>query len=215
MLQGIGILITLLLAVCIPAIFTEEHTRKTDQLILCSQYGKQKLFGAKVITAVSFTMGTAVLFILSLVIPAFIVYGTDGFDSQLQLSLPTAAWKLSRGQMTLILIGLCLIASLLKCAAAVFLAEKTKNNVTVMAVMLGFVLLCMFLHIPDQYRTASQIYSFMPLNAVSVIGAFGPRMVYAFGNYWTAWQTSPVVYVVLTAVLLIMGKWQYTHYQVQ
>lgn len=214
MLHMVGILMTLLLAVCIPGVFTEEHIRKTDQLILCSQYGKKRLFSAKVFTAVSFTIAAAILLILSLIIPVFIVYGTDGFSSQIQLSLPTTVWTLSRGQMMLILIGLCLVVSLFQCFVSLFLAEMTKSNVAVMAVMIGVMLLCMLLNIPAQYRVISQIYSFFPVNALYIVVVFGPRLIHAFGTYWTTWQVIPVIYLVIAVVLFFFGKRQYEHYQV-
>lgn len=214
MLQVVGIFMTLLVAACVPVIFTEEYTRKTDQLILCSQYGKKMLFGAKAFVAVSFTIATSVLLILSLVIPAFIVYGTDGFDSQIQLSLPTVPWHLTRGEMLVILIGLCLIVSVFQCLISVWMAEKTKNHVTVMVILVGVMLVCMMFNIPNAYRVLSQIYSYLPFRAISVGNVFGPRLVPVFCSYWAAWQIIPVIYGVAAVALWLLGKWQYEHYEI-
>jgi len=51
----VGIISLAVMAICMAGIFTEEHTRKTDQLILCSRYGREKLYWAKLAAGVSFS----------------------------------------------------------------------------------------------------------------------------------------------------------------
>ena len=41
--------ITFFIAICITSIFTEEHLRKTDQLVLCTKYGRKQSYIAKII----------------------------------------------------------------------------------------------------------------------------------------------------------------------
>lgn len=66
--------------------FTVEHTRKTDQVILCTRLGKKKLYAAK--TLAGLTVGVGFTLLLSLLMFGIIafLYGFDGYDTILQLS---------------------------------------------------------------------------------------------------------------------------------
>lgn len=209
MLQAMGVLITLFLAICIPGIFAEEHAKKTNQLLLACPFGKETLYRAKCFVGISFSICVSCLLLGLFIIPVFIFYGTDGFSAQLQLILPDAVWNISSGQMVLILLAIFIIVSVFQCVVCMLLSERWKSSVPVMAVVLGFMLFCLSFRIPGEYRVLSQLYSYAPLNILSVSAAFGCRTIPVFGHYLQAWKTVPLLYVIFCMVLLPAGKKQY------
>lgn len=93
---------TMFIAICLSTVFIIEHTRKTDQLILCSRYGKKKLYLAKLFVGLTVGLGFALLLsILFLGIIDFL-YGLDGFDVILQFVL-LRPFALFVGQAVIIL----------------------------------------------------------------------------------------------------------------
>lgn len=210
----VGFIQIMMIAICIPAIFSEEHTRKTDQLILSSDLGKKTLYLAKIFTGLTISMITIVIFYLAIIIPSFLIYGTQGFHGQIQLVLPTVSWNLTVGEMVCILIGLGMTMSILVCAAAMFLAEKFRSSVAVIAILLGFVIFSMVFHVPEQYRILEYIWSYMPTSLSSVWEVFGTKLISVFGGYFTIWQSAPVFYLILTVILTVGGYFVYSRYQV-
>ena len=116
-----GLLLLLGIAVCVPQIFSEEYSRKTDQLIASSPLGKKPLYLAKIFTGLTFGLGLA-LFLAGITAAAvFAVYGTDGFETAIQLDYPGLSWNITVGEAALILTGIYLLSALLLGSAAMLL----------------------------------------------------------------------------------------------
>lgn len=105
------IMISFLTAICIPPVSADEHSRRTDQVILCTRFGRRPAFLAKIIAAASFAMCAVLLLFASAAVPSFLIYGTEGFQAQIQVSLPGCSWDLTMGQAVLILTGISLAAA--------------------------------------------------------------------------------------------------------
>ncbi len=210
----VSAMLTFLIAVCISSVFSSEHTGKTDQLILCSRFGKAPVYLAKLFAGITFSLAASLLMLLSAAVPSFLLYGTEGFDVPIQILVPLASWDMTMGEAVLILSGLCLTASLLHCCAALFFSEWFKSSVPAMGILLGFLLLSGFLNIPGSYRIASQIWDFVPLNLVSPGGTIhNNRLVPFFGTYLTSWQAGPIFYLLLCILLLAAGYRVYSRWQ--
>ncbi len=214
MLAVIGLLQVLLAAICIPGIFADEHSRKTDQLVLCTNLGRKQIYLAKIFTGVTFSVITTIGIALTACIPTFIIFGTDGFTVPAQMINALFSWRITAGEVFLILGGLCILAAMLHCAAAMLLAEWSKSNVAPMAVMVGFMLASMLINIPDQYRILAQAWDCIPGNVISASGPFGVRLFHLFGRYLTTWQAVPFIWLAFIAAMLALGYKLYRNYQV-
>ncbi|HIZ21986.1 MAG TPA: ABC transporter permease [Candidatus Blautia faecigallinarum] len=210
LMYTLGIMQALLIAICVPGIFSEEHVRKTSPLLLTSAFGKRKLYLAKLFTGVTFSLGTDLLLCAAVILPTLLIYGGDGFFSQIQTLNPLYPWNLTAGQAVLILIGITLASSLLYCGAVCVLGEKCKSSIPAIAVALGFILAGMLFNIPDTYPLASQIWDCIPINMAAVWGAFSDNLIPLFGRYFTQWQIAPAVYIALFFLLAVLGAKIYT-----
>ena len=211
----LGMMQTLLTAICIPAIFSEDHLRKTAVLTRSSRYGRKPLFWAKMFTGLSFSVGSTVLMYPFFLIPVFAFYGTGGFQAQLQLFQPNDVWLLTAGEMFLILTGLSLVTALLHGAVAMVLGERLKSNMIPMAVMVGFLLFSALFNVPEQYRILSQIWDYVPANLLAHWGAFSDSLVPIAGHYLREWQAAPVVYLAAAAALVGVCRRVYGRYQAE
>lgn len=124
----VNYMIFLMIAICLSNMFSVEHLRKTDAIILCSQYGKKHLYLAKILAGATFGVITASLILGVTVISSILVYGADGYDAALQLIYPLSSWKVSIGESIIILFGVLLIISVLYSVAVMVLSEMIKNS---------------------------------------------------------------------------------------
>lgn len=207
----INYMILLMLAICLSNVFSVEYLRKTDAIILCSQYGKKHLYLAKVLAGISFGVIIAILFFGITAISSICVYGADGFSAALQIAFPLSSWNISVGESVLVLLFVLLIISVLYSVAIVILSEILKNSVAVMAIPVGIMILTMMIDIPYQFRIASQIYDLLPTNLLTV---WDDRLVSVLGKYLTNFQIAPILYLIIIIVLFFVGKRVYLKHQI-
>ncbi|WP_308567900.1 ABC transporter permease subunit [uncultured Eubacterium sp.] len=210
----INFMILLMLAICLSNVFSVEYLRKTDAIILCSQYGKKHLYLAKVLAGISFGVIIAILFFGITAISSICVYGADGFSAALQIAFPLSSWNISVGESVLVLLFVLLIISVLYSVAIVILSEILKNSVAVMAIPVGIMILTMMIDIPYQFRIASQIYDLLPTNLLTVWELWDDRLVSVFGKYLTNFQIAPILYLIIIIVLFFVGKRVYLKHQI-
>ena len=210
----INYMILLMLAICLSNVFSVEYLRKTDAIILCSQYGKKHLYLAKVLAGISFGVIIAILFFGITAISSICVYGADGFSAALQIAFPLSSWNISVGESVLVLLFVLLIISVLYSVAIVILSEILKNSVAVMAIPVGIMILTMMIDIPYQFRIASQIYDLLPTNLLTVWELWDDRLVSVLGKYLTNLQIAPILYLIIIIVLFFVGKRVYLKHQI-
>lgn len=210
----LAIMISFLTAICIPPVSADEHSRRTDQVILCTRFGRRPAFLAKLITAASFAMCAVLLLFASAAVPSFLIYGMEGFQAQIQAALPGSTWDLTMGQSVLILTGISLAAAVLLSCAALLLAEIFKSSIPAAGILIGLLLISSFLNIPEQFRLLSQIWSYCPAKLISVTGSLlEPRLVPFFGTYLASWQFGPFLYLLLSVFFALGGYHIYRRWQ--
>lgn len=202
------------ITICLSTVFTIEHTRKTDQLILCSRFGKKKLYTAKILAGL--TVGISFTLLLSLLMFGIIafLYGFDGFNTELQFVLlrPLA---ITVGQAALILVALSFAGAALISVFTMMLSEITKNSIATIGVITGVLLITMFImEMPATLKLLSEIWYILPSNLVSLNGAFRYSIFNIAGNSLVAYQYVPIVYLVATIIFILIGKTTYNRYQI-
>ena len=212
-IYSINIMGMLLLAICLPGIFSEEHTRRTDQLLLAAPLGK-KLYRVKLLLGTVFGFGTFVLFLICGAVPAVMASGIEGFSGAIQLLLPKYAMNLSVGEMTLIMAGLLLVSSILNSVFAMVMAEMLHSGIAATALLTALALLGDLVRVPYAVRWREELVSYLPGQLVTVWEAFDVRLFSFFGTYLAPWQAGPILWAAAILLLALLGKWVYGRYQI-
>lgn len=213
-LELIGLMTLLTITICLSNVFTVEQTRKTDQLIFCSRYGKGTLYLAKMLVGISFAVGISLLYTIAAVLLVLVVYGGDGFFAAFQLIDSNYSAPISVGHAVLIGYGLLLVAALLIGVFVMVLSEILKNGIGTLATISGIIIWAMFVSIPYHYRVLSQIWNYLPSIFISRSGIFDCRLIPFFGTYLTNIQFVPFLYIVIAGILSVVGYKIYQKYQV-
>lgn len=205
----IGAIVMILVASCLSGVFADESRSGTDQLILCSQNGKIPVYTAKMITGTLFGTGCLILlYIITFAIRGGI-QGIEGFSADIQPIISNSPYALSIGQMFLIVFGTALLVSALHSLFTMLLSEYLKNAVASMLIMVVIMLLSIALDVPDYWRVIAQIHSYMPLNSVAVWNLVDFRTVPVFGARLNYYQVTTVLYLLLSAGIIFIGKAKY------
>lgn len=210
----VGFVVLMLVSVCLSGIFTDEHTRKTDQTILCSPLGKTTLYRAKIAAGISFAAICTILFFLLVLLCTFCLYGTEGFQAAFQFMYAQSSAPVTCGQAILIICGNMVITAIITSIFIMVLSELLQSNVATLAISSGLLILSMIVTVPKQYRVLAQIWNWLPWSFVEPRNVFGVYTISMFGHYFTPWQAVPLIYIVSGIVLAAIGKPFYQHFQV-
>ena len=188
MLGGQGLymmcmLLTFFIAISMVSVFAEEHSRKTDQLILCARYGRGKLYMAKILAGSMVVFGVNVLFVATAFAGKFFSYGPEGFEAAIQLvAVFWYPYALSVGETVMISVGLLLLSSVMVSIFTMLLAEVLKNSVGAMAIVVGGLFMARLASFPPSWGVLSQLWNYFPINMLKVDEGFVDlRLVNLFG----------------------------------
>lgn len=212
--QTFGFFVLMLNAICLSGIFTDEHTRKTDQIVLCSPLGKTKLYGAKIAVGISFAALSSALYIAFLFLSTLCLYGLEGFQAPYQFLDALSSDPVSCGQALLIAYGILLLSSVVTGIFVMVLSELLQSGIATLAISAGLLILSLIVSMPKEYRMLAQIWNWLPWSFLSPFNVFGNYTVSVLGHYFTPWQAVPVIYLTAGALIAALGKRIYQRFQV-
>ena len=210
----IGFLTVFIVSICLVGIFSEEHYRKTDQLILSSKYGRKEIYWVKFMVGVVTAFLISGFFVIITWIVTFLFYGAEGFDMAFQVIYAGSSYPISIGTAVLILYGMILCAGVFMGVLVMVLSEIFRNSTGTLALAIGVIILPMMVSIPEKYRVLAQLWSYLPSDIAAVWSCFSPRTVVIFGKVFLSWQIVPVLYFVIGGILAFVGRRMFVKYEV-
>lgn len=213
-IYALNFMLLLLIAVCLSNVFSMEHIRRTDQLLLCTRCGRKNLYYAKILAGITFGMIFAVLLFSVSAITSILIYGSDGFHAALQVVLPLSSRPVSVGKAVMTLFVLFIIVSILYSIVTMFLSEWLKNSAAVMGVLAGGMVFTMLVDIPYWLKIPSQLYDLLPTTLLIKGQLWDGRLLSVLGKQLTNYQSAAIAYTVMSVLLAAAGGKLYQKYQV-
>lgn len=205
-----NMMLVMAIAICLSSVFADEHLKRTDQLILCSRYGKGRLFFAKTAASITFGAACSVFTFIIFLLSAILVYGAEGSNVVIQICRPICSRSLTMGQAVFLMGGIYIVLGIVYSILTIFLSVAVKNAIAVMGIMAGGMLFTMAYQVPYAHRVASQLYSLLPTRILNVEQLWDGRLVTIFGLRLTNYQAAIILYVVAGVLLTWKGNhiWQ-------
>ena len=212
--QALGFFILLLSAVGLSGVYARETSDHMNQLLLCSRYGKKKLYLIKFAAGMTWIFTAAVLFILELFIAYSLNYGMEGTGEMLQLVKPLSMLPYTIGQMLFLCLIIYLTAAFLYASLTMMLSVITQNTLAVTCGILGYLIVDLFAAIPERFRTLQTIWSIRPNAVLMNTGFVNYRLIHLPGKMFLNYHTAPVIYAAVAAAAFMIGRWKYRRLQV-
>lgn len=210
----VGVLMLLFVAICLSNLFADEHIRRTDQLVLSSVGGKDPAYWAKILAGVTVSVVAATLMTLMIMGLNLGIYGAEGFEMPFQSFFSTYSYPITIGEACLIAYGVLIVASILAAVFVMVISELFRSGIVALSISAGLIILGNVILIPTQYRVIAQLWDWSPMAYLSTWNVFDSRTLIVFDNCFTSWQTVPVIYILLSVVLSVGGKYIYQQYQI-
>jgi len=209
--------VTFFIAICMGSIFTDEHLRKTDQLILCTKHGQKQTYIAKMLAGCIFTCGITVLYLAVIIVCFLWLYGAGDFSAMVQVDFyPVYSGSLSVGQTAVIMIAILILSSVAVCIITMGLSELLNHSVGTMAIIIAvFNFGARLVQIPLSYKFISKAWNLLPINLLKADEGFtgDVRLWNIFGIKLQIWQIAPFIYIIAGIIFFIVGKKKYCKFQ--
>ena len=213
-LTGILLVIFLISAICVSTVFTSEHRQRTDQVVLSCKHGRMATYFAKIAAGITVVTASSIIGSALLALMIVIFSGMDGLNAVVQLEIPQATYAYTFGHFILIQLVVMITAGILFSTFAMGVSEMLKNSMAVMGLMVGIFIYSQVEIVPPQFRFLSQTRAMLPSNQMSVWALIEYRLINIGGHYITGFVASPILYLIISAILIIIGGIAYNRFQV-
>ena len=143
------------------------------------------------------------------------IYGSEGFDTAIQIFYTNYAGNITIGQTCLIAYGCLLVTAFLISIFIMFLSELFQNSIAAISITTGMMIAGMFVQIPAEYRILGQIWDYLPTCFLSMWNTFDLRLISLFGRQFTSYQVVPLIYILIAILLAWLGSRIYYKRQVR
>ena len=212
--SGLLLCIMLIAALCLSTVFTVEHRQRTDQIVLSCRNGRKETYFAKLFAGLSVVTGFCLFTAVTLTIIVSLLYGLGGLEAPVQLEVPMSAYTFTMGEFIIVQFVIMVTSAILFAVFAMAVSELLKNSMAVMGIMIGIFVFGQLEVIPDRYRVLNQMKSMLPSNQVSVWALMEHRLIKIGSHYVSGYVSSPVIYIVISLILIVAGYISYNRFQV-
>lgn len=176
--------------------------------------GRKETFFTKIAAGLSVVLGCCLVSAALLTLLIVVLYGLNGLNSVVQLELPWAAYPFTFGEFIAVQMIVMVSAAILFAAFAMAMSEIVKNSLAVMGIMVCIFIFGQLEIIPPNFRVLAQMKSMIPSNQISIWSLLEYRLIGFGGHYITTYVASPLIYLAISVLLIIIGKISYDRFQV-
>ena len=212
----VGLMMLLFAAIALSSSFPDERTHRTDQLVLCTANGKRRLYWVKLLAGITMGFVGALLMTALTWVLCLCIYGSEGFDTAIQISFSHTNYadNITIGQACLIAYGCLLATAILISVFVMFLSELFHSSIAAISIITSMILAGMLVQPSAEYRILGQIWDYLPTCFLAMWNTFDLRLVSLFGMYFTSYQIVPLIYIAVAALLAWLGSRIYCHRQI-
>lgn len=210
----LGIVGLFVIASCMSGVFPQEYTRKTDQLLLSSKYGRKQLFRVKFMAGIFVSLFMITCLVLTAFLSSFFLYGLEGWDAAFQMYYVGSSLNLTIGEAVLITYMIEIVAVVFMAVLVMVLSEFLGSSVGTLAIAAVMIVAPMMVSVPEEYRFFSQLWSATPGDIVAIWSIFDVRTVVLFGKVFMIWQVVPICYLLISILLAALAEKHFINRQI-
>lgn len=203
------------MAVCIAPLFSGEYSTGTDQLLLASRHGKNRLIKAKLFTG--FSLAAAICLLLTAVTYIFsmCLFGFDGGSAPLQLYVPMSPYPLTMGQTALLLSICTFFAGILAAAITMLLSARLTSPFGVIILISLLLIVPLFINVSETYIWLYNLFHLLPTNMSSLPVATDGIQYEFFGLVVRPYVFLPLFAAAVSVLLTPFAYRSFKNHQVQ
>lgn len=196
--------IMILVCFILSPLFSDEHQKKTDSLILTSKNGKRSFIKAKIFTAFSCSAAITLLILAVAYLICMLIYGFDGFNASLQNMIGLVTYNFTLAEVILLLTVTTIFGSFLMMSITLFFSSCTKP-ITCLMLSLSVVVLGLFNGLTMEWFV--KLRMFLP-TAMGIFDDIITQLTWSIlgADIWSYQAVCMVAFVVGSVLLLLTSR---------
>lgn len=187
-------------SILIAPIFSNEFQTRTDQIMLSSKFGKNKVIKAKIITGLSLTFFFSTAITSLFLVEILTIFGIDGANVNIQILNPISTYPITMLQACFIVIAVVVLISMLFLMIIMLLSAKMKSSFGVIIISFLILFLPAFISITPKERFLYTIMQLIPIKAIEFSSIFSEYLFVFFNKC----ITPPVFYCGFSIIGIIL-----------
>lgn len=198
----LSILICLLVVTALSPVFAEEYSFHTDSVIYAARYGRTKLVTAKIIAALEIVVGMYLIFLLLNAALYLGVYGSQGWNVNIQSSLHYASstYNLTFLQMFFISVALNILGIAAMTIITLFISINLNTPVTALITSCVVCFLPVLFDFTESIPLLQKLQEICPIFMLHMNGIFSATKTYINIQ-------QPVIMFLFNLVVVCLFSW--------
>ncbi len=211
-----SIYLIILISTSLAMIFSSETQRKTDPMIRATINGTKQLYFAKVLAGVSYILACLIIIVTGFLSYVGLRWGFIGMQGVVQLYWPLAIENMTLWKLEGIILIMLIAFALLLAAFSLLMSNITRNGVATMAIVIGacFGIFALSTMVPVEKRILNQAIQWISPSVISSRLVYEYRLVH-LGRYFTVYEFVPILYVLLSIVMILAGYVIYKKHEIK
>ena len=209
-----GLFAAYAIAICIAPMFAGEYGMHTDQLILSSKLGKNKLISAKLFTSVSFCIIICLLFSVCTYLMCGFLFGFDGADAPFQLAWTLNPYPFSMAQASVIYSVCITFIAILMSGITLLLSSKFKSPFGVIIIISVMLFAPLMFSVSSDNILIYNLFNLFPSNMMYSWGVFSYIPYEFFGLSAIPYVFIPIFSALVSAVTLPLAWHAFKNHQI-
>lgn len=201
-LQVIALILFVTIINCVSPIFSSEYQGKTDQILLSSKYGKDKVIFAKLFTAATFSVIVSIATLFIFLILLLLLHGPSGFNMTLQTIGINSTYPLTVLQATFIAIAVTVFMALFFAIMVTVFSAWCKTPFSVVIVSFLVLLGPGLLNVSPKNRLLYQLIQLLPVKATEFPNIFSKYLFIVWGKVFTP-ATMYILFSIIGSLTMI------------
>lgn len=204
----------LAISICIAPIFAGEYSTRTDQLILTSKFGKNKVISAKLVAGVAFSALINIGLIIMTLVILIALYGFGGANASIQILDFISVYPLTILHAALII---CLISTLvvaLVSSITMLMSAYFKSSFPVIIIINLLVFVPMIIPRDTPIELLNTILKLMPSNMTLFYNIFSAEFFNVFGLAVTPPVFQSILCIVIVAITFPLAYRGFKNHQI-
>ena len=214
-MEVIALISMIAISICISPIFANEYYLKTDQIILSSKYGKNKVIKAKLFAGITFTVGVSAITMCVFLLSILLIHGCNGANMAIQTIEIFSTYPFT-------LLQACIIATVVVLFIILFYGMITMIFSTLfhspfLVIIVSFLILFLpgLFKISNKNRFLYQMYQLLPVRATQFSNIFSVYLFEIFGVVLTPVSFYIIFAIIGTVLAIPVSKHIFKNHQIE
>lgn len=197
------IFLTFILCSCMSSVYSDEYQKGTADLILSSKYGRNKVFWAKLLAALTFAFAIYIFFSIVFALTFLTIYGFEGYSNNIQTLFFFSIYDYTLLETYLLVVLISLMAYMTMIIFTLMISAKCKNNFTPLFLSLAVIMFPLFIDHSEKSKLLNSLIDLLPTKMLGSLNSIVHYTFYKIGSICISQSLFMIIVSIIISLICI------------